>query len=85
MESAAVILTVITMNAVLGTVQTVKAENSLEGLKQLSAPEAKAERNGAVIQIPAREITVGDVIHLEAGDYIPADGRVLESASLKVN
>lgn len=84
-ESAAVILTVITMNAVLGTVQTVKAENSLEGLKQLSAPEAKAERNGAVIQIPAREITVGDVIHLEAGDYIPADGRVLESASLKVN
>lgn len=84
-ESAAVILVVITMNAILGTVQTIKAENSLESLKQLAAPEAKVVRNGAVERIPGREITVGDVVHLEAGDYIPADGRVLESASLKVD
>ena len=84
-ESAAVILVVITMNAILGTVQTIKAENSLESLKQLAAPEAKVVRNGAVVKIPGREITVGDVVHLEAGDYIPADGRVLESASLKVD
>ena len=84
-ESAAVILVVITMNAILGTVQTIKAENSLESLKQLAAPEAKVVRNGAVVRIPGREITVGDVVHLEAGDYIPADGRVLESVSLKVD
>ena len=84
-ESAAVILVVITMNAILGTVQTIKAENSLESLKQLAAPEAKVVRNGAVVRIPGREITVGDVVHLEAGDYIPADERVLESASLKVD
>ena len=84
-ESAAVILLVITMNAILGTVQTIKAENSLESLKQLAAPEAKVVRNGAVVRIPGREITVGDVVHLESGDYIPADGRVLESASLKVD
>ena len=84
-ESAAVILVVITMNAILGTVQTIKAENSLESLKQLAAPEAKVVRNGAVVRIPGREITVGDVVHLETGDYIPADGRVLESASLKVD
>lgn len=84
-ESAVVILVVITMNAILGTVQTIKAENSLESLKQLAAPEAKVVRNGAVVRIPGREITVGDVVHLEAGDYIPADGRVLESASLKVD
>ena len=84
-ESAAVILVVITMNAILGTVQTIKAENSLESLKQLAAPEAKVVRNGAVVRIPGREITVGDVVHLESGDYIPADGRVLESASLKVD
>ena len=84
-ESAAVILIVITMNAILGTVQTIKAENSLESLKQLSAPEAKVVRNGVVIRIPGKEITVGDVVHLEAGDYIPADGRILESASLKVD
>ena len=84
-ESAAVILVVITMNAILGTVQTIKAENSLESLKQLAAPEVKVVRNGAVVRIPGREITVGDVVHLEAGDYIPADGRVLESASLKTD
>lgn len=84
-ESAAVILVVITMNAILGTVQTIKAENSLESLKQLAAPEVKVVRNGAVVRIPGREITVGDVVHLESGDYIPADGRVLESASLKVD
>lgn len=84
-ESAAVILIVITMNAILGTVQTIKAENSLESLKRLSAPEARVVRNGVVVQIPGREITVGDIVHLEAGDYIPADGRVLESASLKVD
>ena len=63
-ESAAVILVVITMNAILGTVQTIKAENSLESLKQLAAPEAKVVRNGAVVRIPGREITVGDVVHL---------------------
>lgn len=84
MESAAVILVVITMNAVLGTVQTIKAEHSLNSLKQLSAPHAKVLRNGIIVQIPSREVTVGDEVHLEAGDYIPADGRILESASLKV-
>ena len=84
-ESAVVILIVITMNAILGTVQTIKAENSLDSLKQLAAPEAKAVRNGIVVRIPGRELTVGDIVHLEAGDYIPADGRILESASLKTD
>lgn len=84
-ESAVVILIVITMNAVLGTVQTIKAENSLDSLKQLASPEAKAVRNGIVVRIPGRELTVGDIVHLEAGDYIPADGRILESASLKTD
>ncbi len=84
-ESAAVILIVITMNAVLGTVQTIKAENSLDSLKQLAAPDAKAVRNGVVVRIPGRELTVGDIVQLEAGDYIPADGRILESASLKTD
>lgn len=84
-ESAAVILIVITMNAILGTVQTIRAENSLDSLKQLAAPEAKAVRNGVVVRIPGHELTVGDIVHLEAGDYIPADGRILESASLKTD
>ena len=84
-ESAAVIVIVITINAILGTVQTVKAEQSLQSLKKLSGPEAKVLRDGAVIQIPARELVIGDVIMLEAGDMIPADGRVIENASLKVD
>lgn len=84
-ESAAVILIVITMNAILGTVQTVKAEQSLASLKKLSGPEAKVLRGGNVVQIPSSEVTVGDIVMLDAGDYIPADGRIIECTSLKVD
>ncbi|RGF20670.1 cation-translocating P-type ATPase [Firmicutes bacterium AM10-47] len=84
-ESAAVIVTVITINAILGTIQTVKAEQSLQSLKKLSGPEAKVLRDGTAIQLPARELVVGDVILLEAGDMVPADGRLIENASLKVD
>ena len=84
-ESTIVILVVITMNAILGTVQTVKAEQSLASLKKLSGPEAKVLRGGNVVQIPSSEVTVGDIVMLDAGDYIPADGRLLECASLKVD
>ena len=84
-ESAIVILIVITINAILGTVQTVKAEQSLASLKKLSGPEAKVLRDGSVVPLPSAEVTVGDIVMLDAGDYIPADGRLLESASLKVD
>lgn len=84
-ESTAVILIVITMNAILGTVQTIKAEQSLDSLKKLSGPEAKVLRNGSVVQIPSSQVTVGDIVMLDAGDYIPADGRLIEAASLKVD
>lgn len=82
-ESTVVILAVITMNAVLGTVQTVKAAASLDSLKQMSAPTAKVMRDGQVVQIPGREVVPGDVVVLEAGDSVCADGRLLECASLK--
>ena len=85
MESTAVILIVITMNAILGTVQTVKAEQSLNSLKKLSGPTAKVLRNGTVIQVPSSELTIGDEVMLEAGDYVPADGRILQNASLKID
>ena len=84
-ESAIVIFIVITMNAILGTVQTVKAEQSLDSLKQLSAPEAKVRRDGNIVQIDSREVTIGDEVIVEAGDCIPADGRLIECASLKLN
>lgn len=85
LESTIVILVVITMNAILGTVQTVKAEQSLDSLKAMSGPEAKVLRGGTVTQIPSSEVTIGDIVMLEAGDVVPADGRILENASLKID
>ena len=82
-ESTIVILVVITMNAILGTVQTVKATASLDSLRQMSAPTAKVLRDGHLIQIPGRDVVPGDVVALEAGDAVCADGRLLECASLK--
>ena len=84
-KSAIVILVVILLNALLGTVQHIKAEKSLNSLKQLAAPISKVVRNGQVVEIPSREVIVGDILVLEAGDYISADGRVIENNSLQIN
>lgn len=81
--SAAVILVVVTMNAVVGTVQTVKAASSLESLRQLSAPTAKVLRQGGVQEIPGWEVVPGDIVVLEAGDAVCADGRVIECAGMQ--
>lgn len=80
-----VIIIVLMMNAIISVIQTKKAESSLDALRQMSAPEAKVMRNGDKLTIPARELVIGDIVFLEAGDYIPADGRILESGTLKVN
>ena len=85
LESTIVIFAVIILNAILGTVQHFKAEKSLSSLKALSAPSAKVIRNGTKIEIPSSEVVPGDIIFLEAGDLIIADGRVIESYSLQVN
>ena len=69
----------------MGTVQHVKAEQSLNSLKALSAPQAKVLRGGNMVVVNSNEVTVGDVVFLEAGDYICADGRILDNFSLKVN
>ena len=84
-ESTLVIFAVIIMNAILGTVQNVKAEQSLNSLKALSSPNAKVIRNGVKIEIPSREVVPGDIVILEAGDLVVADGRIIESFSLQVN
>lgn len=84
-ESTIVILLVLVMNAVLGTIQHVKAQRSLESLKQLSSPCAKVIRDGVKQEVPSREIVPGDIVMLEAGDMIVADGRILHSYSLQVN
>ncbi len=84
-KSAVVILIVITVNALLGTIQTLKAEQSLRSLKKLSAPEAKVWREGQMVKVPSSEVTLGDLVMLDAGDFVPADGRLLECASLKID
>ena len=84
-ESTIVIFAVIILNAILGTVQYVKAEKSLDSLKELSAPKAKVLRDGVKKEIISKDIVPGDVLLLEAGDMIVADGRIIESYSLQVN
>ena len=84
-ESTIVIFAVITMNAILGTVQHEKAEKSLASLKTLSAPTAKVLRGGVKGEIPSAKVVKGDILLLEAGDMVTADGRILESYSLQVN
>lgn len=84
-ESTIVILVVIVLNAVLGTVQYVKAEKSLDSLRELSSPNAKVLRDGKKTEINSKEIVPGDVLVLEAGEMVAADGRIIENYSLQVN
>jgi len=84
-ESTIVILAVIVLNAIVGTVQTVKAQKSLSSLKSLSTPKARVIRDGNKQEISSTELTVGDILLLEAGDIVSADARILESHSLQVN
>ncbi|MEK4464827.1 cation-translocating P-type ATPase [Paenibacillus sp. FSL H8-0315] len=84
MESLIIFLVLI-LNAVISVIQTRKAESSLDALQQMSAPEAKVLRDGELKTVPARELVRGDIVWLEAGDFVPADGRIIESESLKIN
>jgi len=84
-ESAIVIFVVITINAILGTVQHIKAEQSLDSLKEMSAPTAKIIRDGEIKVVEGKDVTVGDIVVIEAGDYVCSDGRIIENASLKVD
>lgn len=79
-----IIFIVIILNSILGVTQTKKAEGSLESLKKLSAPKAKVIRDNQKQTIEGRELVPGDIVILEAGDYIPADGRIIEAQTLKI-
>lgn len=85
LESTLVIIAVLILNAILGTVQHVKAEKSLESLKSLSSPSAKVLRNGEKIEIDSKDVVPGDIMLLEAGDMVTADGRIMDNYSLQVN
>ena len=84
-ESTIVIFAVLILNAILGTVQHFKAEKSLDSLKAMSSPTAKVIRDGVRTVVPSTQVVPGDLVELEAGDMVVADGRILENFSLKVN
>ncbi len=79
-----IILAVVILNAVLGVYQESKAEKAIEALQEMAAATSKVMRDGKVMEIHSSDLVVGDVILLEAGDAVPADARILESASLKI-
>ncbi|MBT3712033.1 MAG: HAD-IC family P-type ATPase, partial [Anaerolineae bacterium] len=81
---AGAILMIVVLNAVLGLVQEGKAEEALASLKQMSAPEAHVLREGRRISIPSHELVPGDIVYVEAGNYVPADVRLIESINLRV-
>ena len=84
-ESTIVIFAVIILNALLGTIQHIKAEKSLESLKLLSSPNAKVLRDGKKVELPAKDVVPGDILLLDAGYLVAADGRILSNFSLQVN
>ena len=80
-----IIFIVIIVNAVLGVYQEGKAEKSLDALKKMSSPTCKVWRNGVLITLPTKDLVVGDIIYVEAGDFIPADAKIIECSNLKVD
>lgn len=85
LESTFVIITVIIINAILGTIQTLKAQKSLDSLKKLSIPKVKVVRNGQLNEIDSTQLTIGDIVSLDAGDIVSGDGRIIQSSSLQIN
>ena len=79
-----IIIAIVVLNAIMGVVQEAKAEKSIEALQQMTPPKAKAIRNGITNKINAEELVPGDIVVLEAGNYVPADSRIIESFNLKI-
>ncbi len=79
-----IIFVVVLLNAILGVIQENKAEKAIEALKQMSLPYIKVKRNGSVLSVKTEELVVGDIVLIEAGDYVPADMRIIENHSLRV-
>jgi Ca2+-transporting ATPase len=83
-SDAAIILSVVIVNALLGVIQEARAEKALDALKKMSAPFVRVQRAGQVLRVKTEELVPGDLVLLEAGDVVPADLRLVETASLKI-
>lgn len=84
-EEAGAIIAIVVLNALLGVIQEQRAEEALAALKKMAAPEARVLRGGHRVTVPARQLVPGDVVFLEAGNYVPADLRLVESANLRID
>lgn len=80
-----IIVVIVVFNALMGLIQESKAEKSLEALNKMSAPNAKVRRDGTIVEIKSENVVVGDIVILEAGNYVPADCRILKSNNLKID
>lgn len=81
---AIIIIAIVVLNAIMGVIQEAKAEKTIEALQQMTPPKAKVIRDGITNEINAEELVPGDIIVLEAGNYVPADSRIIESFNLKI-
>ncbi len=79
-----IIIAIVVLNAIMGVIQEAKAEKSIEALQEMTPPKAKVTRDGITNEIKAEELVPGDIITLEAGNYVPADSRIIESFNLKI-
>ncbi len=79
-----IIIAIVVLNAIMGVIQEAKAEKSIEALQEMTPPRAKVTRDGVTNEIKAEELVPGDIITLEAGNYVPADSRIIESFNLKI-
>lgn len=79
-----IIIAIVVLNAIMGTIQELKAEKSIDALKKMSSPVVKVKRAGNIINIPNEDVVVGDLVYLEAGNYVPADCRIIKSYNLKI-
>ena len=79
-----IIIAIVIFNAVMGLIQEQKAEKSLEALKKMSAPTAKVKRSGKIVEIATEDVVPGDIVILEAGNFVPADCRLINTYNLKI-
>lgn len=79
-----IIIAIVILNALMGVIQEAKAEKSIEALQEMTPPKAKVIREGKTYEINAQDVVIGDIVILEAGNYVPADGRIIESFNLKI-
>ena len=79
-----IIIAIVVLNAIMGVIQEAKAEKSIEALKQMTAPMAKVKRNGKIEEISAKDVVPGDIVILEAGNFVPADCRLISAFNLKI-